>query len=294
MIFHNQEYTLCHLRARWRFQTYAKFAWSINCTLIVFIAIPLSSQTIQKASNNWYFGDRAGLNFNTSAPTALTDGSLNTQEGVATISNELGELLFYTDGSTVYDKSHKPMPNGNFTLNGHFSSTQSAIIVPQLNDPDLFYIFTVDELGGSNGLSYSVVDISLPGNGNNSSPLGDVIASDLNISLVTPVTEKITAVLKPDLKSYWVLAHGWNNNSFYAFDIDCNGINPTPIESQIGSVHSGGSQNINAVGYMKASINGERLALVSRVTNSIDLFDFDKVTGIVSNDSQIFPSVSSL
>ena len=34
----------------------------------------------------WYFGENAGLDFNTGAPVALTDGAIITQEGCATIS----------------------------------------------------------------------------------------------------------------------------------------------------------------------------------------------------------------
>jgi len=62
----------------------------------------LSAQEIQNTSNTWYFGNRAGLDFNTSPPTALSDGQLNTQEGIATVSNNNGELLFYMDGITVW------------------------------------------------------------------------------------------------------------------------------------------------------------------------------------------------
>ncbi len=247
------------------------------------------SQVISNASNNWYFGDRAGLNFNTNPPTVLTDGLLNTQEGVATISDKNGQLLFYTDGITVWDQTHQPMPNGNGNLAGHFSSTQSSIIIPNIADSTIYYIFTVDELAQSNGLSYTTVDISLAGNGNNSAPLGDVINSELNIQLTTPVTEKITGVLKPDCTGYWVIAHGWNNNRFYCYEVSASGVNTNPIISDVGNIHSGGSGNINAVGYMKISPNGEKLALINRNNVTVDLYDFDIITGTVSNEIEINP-----
>jgi hypothetical protein len=46
--------------------------------LLLFIC-PAQSQT----GNNWYFGERAGITFNTNPPTALLDGQLHTQEGCA-------------------------------------------------------------------------------------------------------------------------------------------------------------------------------------------------------------------
>ena len=90
------------------------------------------------------FWKEAGLDFNSGSPVALTNGQLNTTEGCTTISDKNGNLLFYTDGSVVYDKSHQVMPNG-YGLLGHYSSTQSAIIVPKPNNPNLYYIFTVDQ-----------------------------------------------------------------------------------------------------------------------------------------------------
>lgn len=276
-----------------------QFRLLLNIALLFSFIMPscnslVTAQDIQKSSNNWYFGNRAGLNFNTNPPSALTDGILNTQEGVAAISNRNGELLFYTDGSTVWDRSHKPMPNGNSTLDGHLSSTQSAIIIPDPGNASLYYVFTVDQLGGSNGLSYSIVNIDLPGNSNGLNSLGDVVAGRKNIQLATPVTEKITAVLKPDNNEYWLIAHEWNNNHFLAFEINCSGINESPVVSQIGNIHTGGNNNINSVGYIKASFDGNKLALANRRNSTVDLYDFDTNTGVVSNEVEIATNSTSL
>ncbi len=252
---------------------------------IIFTSI-LYSQNNQNNANVWYFGDRAGIDFNSGTPVALTDGQLDTQEGVATICNQQGDFLFYTDGSTVWDKNHNTMPNGS-GLFGHWSSTSSALIVPNLSDTNLYYIFTVDELGGSNGLCYTVVDMLLPGNGNISNPLGDIDVNGKNIQLVTPVAEKITAVLSPNQQNYGVITHGWNNNNFYAYAVTSSGVSTTPIISSVGNIHSGGTGNINAVGYMKASPNKDKIALVNRNNLSIDIYDYDNATGIVSNEVSI-------
>jgi len=170
-------------------------------------------------------------------------------------------------------------------LNGHWSSTQSGIIVPNLLDTNKYYIFTVDELGGSHGLCYSEIDASLPGNGTTSNPLGDVTPGIKNIQLVTPVTEKLTAVLKPNLVEYWVITHYWGNKDFYAYEITQAGVNTTPVISSVGVIHTGAV--INTVGYLKASPLKNKLALVYRGTNSVYLYDFDNTTGIVSNETQI-------
>ena len=46
-------------------------------------------------------------------PKLLKDGALNTFEGVASISDYKGNLLFYTDGQKVWNSKHEIMPNGD-------------------------------------------------------------------------------------------------------------------------------------------------------------------------------------
>src|SRR5690606_15338662 len=98
----------------------------------------------QNEASNWYFGNNAGINFdiNTENTTALTDVQLSTVEGCTTISDSNGSLILYTDGTTVYNNAHNVIANGAGLL-GDASSSKSAIIVPNPNDPDIYYIFTV-------------------------------------------------------------------------------------------------------------------------------------------------------
>jgi hypothetical protein len=117
--------------------------------ILLVLCLPLFGLA-QKEGNVWYFGENAGLDFNSGSPVALTDGMLNTDEGCASICDANGSLLFYTDGMTVYNRNHGIMPNGTGLL-GHSSSTQSAIIVKKPMSNNLYYIFTVDYIGNTNG-----------------------------------------------------------------------------------------------------------------------------------------------
>lgn len=223
---------------------------------------------------NWYFGSNAGLDFNTSPPTALLDGALETNEGVATISSETGQLLFYTDGRFVWDRNHQITPNGT-GLTGDSSSTQSAIIVPKPNDPTIYYIFTVDNESGNDGLRYSEFDLTL--NGGN----GDVTTLK-NVPLWTPTAEKITAVQHANGNDFWVLSHEWGSNTFLIFEVTATGVNETAITQSIGSMHDGTSAE--TIGYMKASSDGTKLALAQWSAGSfVELLDFDDATGTISN-----------
>src|SRR2546421_1458715 len=114
-------------------------------SLLIFISLFSFGQ---KEANIWYFGKNAGVDFSSGAPVAITNGKLNTDEGCATICDKTtGQLLFYTDGITVYDRTHTAMPNGT-GLKGNKSSTQSSVIVPKPGSATQFYIFTVDAQAG--------------------------------------------------------------------------------------------------------------------------------------------------
>lgn len=49
----------------------------------------------QEEANIWYFGENAGVDFNSGTPVALTKGQINTIEGCAVLSNNLGQLVFH-------------------------------------------------------------------------------------------------------------------------------------------------------------------------------------------------------
>jgi len=241
----------------------------------------------QKQGNIWYFGNQAGLDFNSGAPVALTNGAIydgpEQSEGTSVISDSSGALLFYTNGQKIWNKNHQIMPNGNNLL-GHYSSTQAALIIPQPGSSRYFYVFTTDAFQNTlqNGFRYSVVDICLDGG------LGDVITNKKNIKLIDTIAEKLTAVRHINGIDYWIIVHKYLSNAFYSFQLSSTGITSTVI-TNIGSIHQGYCGNpsscINAMGSMKASPNGNKLAIVSgqQCNNISELFDFNRTTGSLSN-----------
>ncbi len=240
--------------------------------ILLFIGLSLHSFS-QKQTAFWYFGSFAGLDFNSGNPIALTDGQVNTEEGCTAISNFNGELLFYTDGITIWNKNHEIMLNGD-NLNGHNSSTNSAIIIPKPDTINVYYVFTVDQLARSNGLQYSTVNMLLDGG------LGSV-TSEKNRPLHTPTTEKITAVKHQNDIDWWVLTHKWDSDEFAAYLVTSSGIS-SPIISSIGTNLIGDIRN--TVGAMKFSPDGTKIAIANSYENRhVQLFDFNDTTGIVSN-----------
>lgn len=227
----------------------------------------------QQEASNWYFGKNAGIKFHPDGSvTTLTDGQLSTNEGCASLSNSNGDLLFYTDGVTIWNKNHQVMLNGT-GLMGHSSSTQSATIVSKPGSSNLFYVFTLDYEVHPNGFRYSIVDINLDGG------LGGV-TTDKNILIYTPSDEKLSIVKHKNGVDFWVVTHGWNSNTFYSYLLSSSGLSASPALSNVGLFVGGLVENV--WGYMKISPDGSKLAICHAVQN-FELLDFDNDTGLVSN-----------
>lgn len=173
---------------------------------IIFIYL-LNNVLAQKETANWYFGQNAGLDFNSGAPVSINGGQIFTNEGCSSISDASGNLIMYTDGINIWDKNHTIMPNGNGLL-GDPSSAESSIIVPKPGNALIYYVFTVAIDGSSDGIRYSEVNISL--NGGN----GDVTANK-NIFLAGPASEKLTAVKHANSQDIWVVTQTDGSNQFY-------------------------------------------------------------------------------
>ena len=230
----------------------------------------------QNESNNWYFGKEAGLNFGGPNPTPLLGGQVNAHGGSSAISDSNGNLLFYTNGMTVWNKNHTPMPNGSGLL-GHATATQNSIIIPKPGSTTIYYVFTNDIFSGTNGLRYSEIDITLNGG------LGDV-TSNKNIAVVDSTAEKLTATMNANETDVWVVTHGRNDNQFYSIPVTVSGVG-TPVVSSSGTIHSGTApQNSVLEGQMKISPDGSKIALATSANGfTFEVLDFNNLTGLVSN-----------
>ncbi|MCK5840156.1 MAG: PKD domain-containing protein, partial [Bacteroidales bacterium] len=257
---------------------------SIILTFILFCIF--SSYGQHKEANVWIFGKHVGLDFNFTPPAVLHSPVILTQEGCASIADSLGTLAFYTDGITIWNRIDEIMMNCT-QLRGHNSSTQSGIIVPKPNDPNFYYVFTVPYQGDPVGLQYSEVDMTLAGG------LGGVTELK-NKQLVAPVTEKVTAMSHYNNEDIWVITHKWQDmeiigndtfyipsNEFYAYLVTDEGVDSIPVVSSIGIEHGG--SDLNTVGYLKGSPDGEKIALAIFHSDVYQLFNFDNQTGTVNS-----------
>ena len=261
-----------------------KFIFLKKLYIFIFFLYYSSLVYAQLETSNWYFGQNLGLKFQGNEISPLTDGQLFTGEGCAVISDKNGELLFYTDGSTVYNRIHQVMLNGT-DLKGSSSSTQSAIIVPFPEDENKYIIFTVgaDDYATvistlNEGLNFYYVDLLLD-NG-----LGGVVFPENN-NLLPLSSEKIAAVQHINRKDYWIVTHF--ENKFYSYLVNSNGINRNPVVSTIGPYIDPRTYPVNARGYLKISPNGKKIAIAHLSNLNYDRIPLNNLPTLTD---QFYPS----
>jgi len=258
--------------------------------LLLYITLTLLLHFTANAQqeNIWAFGNYAGIDFNSGSPVAITTAIQGFGEGSASVCDDKGKLLFYTDGSIVWDRLGNVMPNGDTLITDPriraiadtmfitptASTSQGALIVPMPDSPGKYYVFsqTSFEFGAlAYRLYYSVVDMSL------NSGLGDVVAGRRAILLDSNNTEKLTAVVG-DHCDVWVLTCN-TTGSLKAFEITSSGLNKMPVTSAIGF--------LSPVGIIKVSPNRKKLVACGYGSGYAVLYDFDPAAGTATKNMNL-------
>lgn len=225
----------------------------------------------QKQNDNWYFGYNAGLNFSTGQPLPITDSEMFAFEGSAVVSDEMGNLLFYSNGTSVWNRNHQVMQNGE-GLQGYFSSTQSSLVVPVPGSDSKYYIFTTGAGEEPGGLYYSEVDMSVEGG------LG-AVTSLKNVELLPLVSEQLTATFHKNGRDIWVACR--DSDGFNAFLVTDAGIAQNPVTSSNAPVLVSDSM-VDYIGQSKFSPDGSKYA-IAQLGRGVFVYDFDNATGSFSN-----------
>ncbi len=225
--------------------------------------------------NVWVFGQSAGLDFSATPPIPYQTAITGFGEACASVCDTEGYLLFYTEGSRVWDRNDNLMPNGTGLSpvvcdNVETSSAaQGTLIVPLPDAPHLYYIIslTAQECGSDKGcLFYSLVDMTL-NEGN-----GAVVEGYKGILVDTGLTERMTAVSGNDC-NMWLLSVS-QANELRAYEISVSGIVSPPIVTVLGI------QDPGMVGKMVVSPNRLWLTITDYSTAyPVKLCSFDPSSG---------------
>ncbi len=246
------------------------------------------SITLAKAQNrniNWAFGDSSGINFNTSPPSMFVS-SANGRGSSCSISDSSGQLLFYTHTlyipvwlqgiprtCVVYNKLNQVMDQGDHLMGTGWYN--ELVIIPNPDNNQQYYLFQTGVSVGTNPeLYYSIIDLSF----NNG--LGKVIQKNTLLDSVQ-CTDGLIAIKHGNGRDWWLLFKDWSvpNNSYLKCLITPSGISSV-INQHIGTPSENGFLN------MTFNKDGTKMCTVTR-QGLLELFDFDRCTGNLSNPSTI-------
>lgn len=265
----------------------------MRACLSIFLTFVLL-QCYAQQYNNWYFGQNAGLSFSfgisRSVPYKLSNNAMVTRLACSSISDTFGNLMFYTNGVTVYNSSHQIMMNGTGLAGTNvYDAYQGCIIIPHPAYNSFFYIFTSTDVttDSTDGYYYSIVDMAKDG--------GNGAVTVKNRLLFSKNTTRLTAVRHADGISVWVITNDRFSNIFRAWLITCDGLQPNPVVSTAGEVLGDFYTNWRGTaGRLKASPDGKQLcqtqehdAIYNAQMRFFQLFDFDNATGKITNPRKI-------
>ena len=229
----------------------------------------------QGQNNIWCFGNNAGLDFNGTNASPL-QSQVQAINNTASVSDPQGNLLFYTDGRTVWDRNHNIMPNGGGLKGGQYASNP-VLVAPLPQSSSKFYIFTLEDQFGNRGLRYTVLDMSL------NAGFGDVLSFSKNTLVVDSVSEGITSFLHQNGSDIWITVHKLNSTNYQSYLLNPNGLESVPVVTSIGSYYS----EDDLGGYMKASSDSKKL--ISSRHSSLEIFDFNNASGTFSGYVDLEP-----
>ncbi|MBI5540730.1 MAG: T9SS type A sorting domain-containing protein [Bacteroidia bacterium] len=246
---------------------------------IVIFSLTIITVNAQREDHTWYFSaTNKGLffDFNTNAVSVTSEHAPLSYEGCGVAADPLtGVVLFYSNGIKVCDKSHLTMPNGS-NLFGNITSATNGIACPMPGQPNKYYLFCNSANSPNSGtIYYSIIDMNLSGNGTVSSPLGDIVSGQKNISLVSGSSEGFVTIPGGN-NDYWLVMSQNNSNILKTFRITTTGISlfhTDTISFVIGDART-----------IKYSISNNKITIANMVEcQGSFVADFNPFSGLISN-----------
>ena len=258
--------------------------------IIVLLVLSINICHAQYKNSVWCFGDSARIDFVNG--TATAGGSIVASRGsCVSIADSIG-LLFYgftNPGTGFY--SAKIINRNNVLMDGGDSIVGNSwynelMIIPNPAGNNRFYIFHLTASlglgGGHNGLFYSVVDL------NYNSGLGKVTTKNQHLITTDYLTDAMGAVKHGNGRDWWVVCKPIYSgatgpipsDTFYVYLVTPDSIHE-PMKQRIGTDRGWG------LGNFTFSNAGNKLSVVMS-DGIIEVFDFDRCSGILSNANIIY------
>ncbi len=254
--------------------------------LILFPVLLFQYAFAQDRNSIWCFGDSAGIDFTIPTSPVTFASGMDGRGSCNSICDSTGQLLFYSfdraasipQSTLVMNRNHTVMDDGDSIVGEGWY--HELIILPFPDSENFYYLFSIGITGYSPyGLYYSVIDLNLNGG------LGKVVSKNIQLSNLAAF-DGITAIKHGNGRDWWLIFKpdgniSLPNNDFYIYLVTPPGISFTTIQS-VGNIIT------NNAGCLTFSENGDKL-LMTNYRNLIQVFDFNRCTGILNNPLTIEP-----
>jgi Secretion system C-terminal sorting domain len=248
----------------------------------------------------WVSGQHAAIRFDTFSPFApspvtglIYDYSSSTN---ASICNRLtGELLFYSSGSRILNKLGQLMQNGDSINQGKYQQLfypfginvfDAMLTLPLIYNNDKYFVFYTNLDSFVSGqyvptkLYYSIVDMSY----NNG--LGKVIQKDVTVLNHLLEPGRLNAIHHANGRDWWLVVNGFMDTQHFIYLVDYTGIHLVHTQTIgtpfISTIHRDYQCVVNQSGTQLAYLYST-LDNMPNLMNRIDLYDFDRCAGTLSN-----------
>ena len=252
--------------------------------ILVFILLALFSRVFCQNENSiWVFASDKKVSFANATPqVSYESNNLNFyNEPYVAVCNEMGELLFYSEGVKFYDRNHQamsfqtPFPVSDGTQAG--TRAYAIKLFNNTNDSE-YAIFSIDNNYSDGDLYISVIDMNLR-NG-----LGDIVGNSQNI-IGTNFSMHCT-IINDNCGGYWLVAHSRGENKFVSYKFIGSEL-ITVVESKIGTAFQNyKSADQNVFGSLTYTKDGKLIYVDTEGT--FEIFNFDFANGEVSDFLSIY------
>lgn len=242
-------------------------------TLLALMFVP-TRLVAQRELDNWHFGDKCGISFANGQPIAHKNSDMKAIFGCSSMSDQDGNLLFYTNGKSVWNYNDQIMENGD-DINAKASlitGSSRVLIIPLPYSKSIYYIYSINR--NSDSLYYAIIEMDA------NDGRGKVISKQ---KAVTKVFSTHLAAVQAE-KMYWLIVSNPNGDGLSSFRFDKNGIDFVPIKSSfdLGILSTGGA--------IASNTGGSQIALTT--VNGFGLMDFNLSSGVAKDliivDSQYY------
>ena len=239
--------------------------------LICFLFLLPASLQAQEG-NIWVTNGGYRLDFNTGSPALSSGHPVVPNPGTASVCDDNGQLLFYSDGYRVWDAQDQVSPGSDSLL--PFTMGPQAISLVRQPGSNLFYL-----LATTNKLHYAVIEYQeAPG-------ISRVVVPLQTIDMQTHGSMAVKTTCQNSL--VWVAVDANVNvqegtDQIYFFKIDHTGFHPQPVIMDPVALANFSVGNQGSLSF-SPSTNRIVSATSGNQQPAIFMADFDPVSGVCSN-----------